>query len=303
MSLSPEMEALGEESSNVLGFGIVATDDSALIHPNPAQSMALVLAYEENCDSLLKITHRPTMRNIFISAGHGCDKISKSQEALLFSMYFGAVCSLNPRQCRERCGAEKRELLKRFSRSTGIALHRAGLLTAPTLESLQALVLILIFMLSVGNLKTVWTLSGLAFHIARSLGLHRDGRRLGLSPFETEMRRRLWWNITILDSRFAEEHGAEPSFTEKSCDTELPSNINDDEISPETREFPQSQKGFTDTTFCLVRFELNKLKRRLGKLETSQTEREPGHVRVHEIARVQRLVREKYLKYCSTSIP
>ena len=31
------------------------------------------------------------------------------------------------------------------------------------------------------------------------MGLHRDGSKLGLKPYDTEMRRRCWWQIVVLD--------------------------------------------------------------------------------------------------------
>lgn len=43
--------------------------------------------------------------------------------------------------------------------------------------------------------------------IAHGLGLHRDGTRFGLSPFETETRHRLWWSIYLLDLRASEYRG------------------------------------------------------------------------------------------------
>jgi hypothetical protein len=45
------------------------------------------------------------------------------------------------------------------------------------------------------------TLTGLAIRIAHSLGLHRDGTNFDVSPFDTEMRRRCWWQICVLDVR------------------------------------------------------------------------------------------------------
>ncbi len=35
------------------------------------------------------------------------------------------------------------------------------------------------------------------------------GKRLGLSPFQSEIRRRLWWHIISRDSRSGEEYGLE----------------------------------------------------------------------------------------------
>ena len=37
----------------------------------------------------------------------------------------------------------------------------------------------------------IWVLNGLAIRIAESMGLHRDGGQLALSPFQAEIRRRV----------------------------------------------------------------------------------------------------------------
>ncbi|KAL8658001.1 MAG: hypothetical protein Q9226_001358 [Calogaya cf. arnoldii] len=41
----------------------------------------------------------------------------------------------------------------------------------------------------------------------RALDLHRDDSFASLSPFNTEVWRRLWWQIIILDGRAAEDRG------------------------------------------------------------------------------------------------
>jgi hypothetical protein len=47
-------------------------------------------------------------------------------------------------------------------------------------------------------------MTGVAVRLGQTMGLHRDGITLGLSPFETEMRRRLWWHLVHLDFRAAD---------------------------------------------------------------------------------------------------
>lgn len=45
---------------------------------------------------------------------------------------------------------------------------------------------------------------GIAVRIAQRLGLHAESYNKEFSPFEAEMRRRLWWQIVLLDSRIGE---------------------------------------------------------------------------------------------------
>jgi hypothetical protein len=41
--------------------------------------------------------------------------------------------------------------------------------------------------------------------LAHMLSLHRDGQGLQFTPFEAEMRRRLWWQVVLLDMRASED--------------------------------------------------------------------------------------------------
>lgn len=63
------------------------------------------------------------------------------------------------------------------------------------------------------------------------MGVHRDGSHYDLKPIETEVRRRIWAQICLLDLRAAEELGCEPTIIEGTYDTCLPSNTSDNELS------------------------------------------------------------------------
>jgi len=99
-------------------------------------------------------------------------------------------------------------------------------------------------------------LVGVAIRIAQSMGLHRDGPIFGINPLETEIRRRLWYEICLLDLRTAEEHGSDPGISTQSYDTKLPLNIEDTDILPNSAYPIIPRKGFTEMTFSLIRFEV-----------------------------------------------
>lgn len=88
------------------------------------------------------------------------------------------------------------------------------------------------------------------------MGIHRDGTEFGLSPFDTEMRRRVWWALMSLDLRSAEEHGTDLAINDKSFDTHMPSNINDVDLSIEIQELPPNRDGWTDSSVARVRHEI-----------------------------------------------
>ncbi|KAL9947454.1 hypothetical protein ACHAPW_008473 [Verticillium nonalfalfae] len=101
----------------------------------------------------------------------------------------------------------------------------------------------------------IWTIVGLVIRAAQSIGLHRDGKLLGLSPFESEIRRRLWWYIVCRDGRAAEDYGLEnmrrmPPGCAASID--MPLNLHDSDLYPEMDELPPNRPGWTAMTLSLI---------------------------------------------------
>ncbi|TAQ84225.1 hypothetical protein B7494_g7461 [Chlorociboria aeruginascens] len=47
-----------------------------------------------------------------------------------------------------------------------------------------------------------------AMRLAREMGMHRDGSILGLDPSDSEMRRRIWWHIVVLDVQASIRNGS-----------------------------------------------------------------------------------------------
>ena len=78
------------------------------------------------------------------------------------------------------------------------------------------------------------------------------------------MRRRVFWQIVILDVRASEDHGADPAIMEPTFDTKMPLNINDSDISPEDTAFPKERLGYSEMIFSLIRFEVTQTLRRLN---------------------------------------
>ena len=90
--------------------------------------------------------------------------------------------------------------------------------------------------------------------IAHSLNVHKDGYSIGLSPFETELRRRLWWHLVILQVRTSENYSCE-LFSPDGRTVQLPANINDRQMDPSSREPFKDREGATEMTASLLRYE------------------------------------------------
>lgn len=303
---SPEHERQPNHQAFLFGYSSIMHDLREL-HPTPSQIFILWEVFKENVDPIVRILHRPTAKTILMNAASSLDRVSKPAEALLFAIYFGAVVSLTPEQCEQLLDEDKPTLLRKYRFATEQALARADFLNSSSLMCLQALSFFLIFVRHCDDSRLVWALGGLAIHLAQALGIHRDGTHFGLNPFDTEMRRRLWWQLSLLDNRAAEDHGTDPTFTEEFYDTKLPMNFNDDDIYPGMKEYPQERQGATEMTFCLIRFELSIFSRRFnftapgnlsdGALELSLDEKEKAIDECH------RKLEDRYLRHCDMNLP
>jgi hypothetical protein len=107
-------------------------------------------------------------------------------------------------------------------------------------------------------------MAGLVIRMAQALGLQRDGTHFGhLTPFEVEIRRRVWYSLCSLDVRASEDQGTDFTIQYGSFDTKLPLNINDDDIDIHTKQTPIERDGITDITLALVFMEVSNISRQM----------------------------------------
>src|SRR5687768_12988384 len=102
------------------------------------------------------------------------------------------------------------------------------------------------------NKHAAWVLSGALVRIAMSMGYHRDGTHLSLSPFETEMRRRIWWQIVFFDIKLGIDSGLTHSSVPEHFDTKSPLNLNDADLFPDATDPLVHKEGPTEMAFVIV---------------------------------------------------
>ncbi|KAF1987702.1 putative Zn(II)2Cys6 transcription factor [Aulographum hederae CBS 113979] len=84
-----------------------------------------------------------------------------------------------------------------------------------------------------------WLLISMILHLAMRMGYHRDPDHFpGISPFEGEMRRRIWTTILQLDLVLSLEMGLPRSATNTHIDTKQPRNLRDCDFEEDTTEMP-----------------------------------------------------------------
>lgn len=283
-------------------------------HPSPEYINQLWEAFIENVDPLTKVVHVPTLRPAIQRAASNISTIPRSFEALMFAIYSAAVMSLNDDECKHRFCEPRKTLLLRYITATKVALSRARFMETTSLVVLQALVLHLLSVRDIYEPRAIWSLTGVAVRIAQGMGLERDGVFLGLSTFEVEMRRRIWWMLKTHDHRTAELCGLS-KFRDLDVgpnSTKCPTNVNDDQLYPGMRSPPAGSKTLTDIAFVALRYELVNLTagrvagfRQQGK-DSSQWERDlasrDDKVEMDENSReIEDLLETKYLRYCDPS--
>lgn len=111
--------------------------------------------------------------------------------------------------------------------------------------------------------RTFFSLTAIADRIAKRDGLHQNSQPRGMSAFDAEMRRRVWWQIVLLDTRAAEVSGAGTSTLGCGWNTKFPLNVSESELTPEAEVLPQGHEHATDMIFCLVRCEIAEFLRQI----------------------------------------
>jgi len=295
--------------SFILGYRSADVDLRPL-HPLPSQIPFIWQVYIENVDPVLKVVHVPTMTKTIKELRKNMDSITPSLEALMFSIYYAAIISLDEDEVRTNFGAEKSQLVQQYRFALEQALAKADFITIPDLTVAQAFLIFLVLVRRHDDTRFSWTLTGLCIRISQALGLHRDGTHFpSLTPFEIEMRRRLFYAVCVLDLRSAEDQGTDLTIMERAYDTQMPLNINDTDISPESTELPAPRDGPTDMTFSLIRYEICALSRRLHNASSAMAPICPRDAdttleeREALLAEVHQRVESKYLNKTTADNP
>ncbi|OTA54039.1 hypothetical protein K449DRAFT_339245 [Hypoxylon sp. EC38] len=223
-------------------------------HPLPSQIPFLLNVFSENINVMARVVHMPTVKKMIRDLPDGnISALSPANEALIFAIYYAAITSMEEDDVSTNFGCPKSELNLKYRLGLEHALAKADFLNAPNVVLVQAFAIFLFLAKRHDSPRFVWMMTGLAIRMAQTLGLHRDGSRFPhLTPFEVEMRRRVWYSICMVDVRSSEDQGSDLTIVRGSFDTRIPLNINDSDIEPETEETPKEREGITDMTISIV---------------------------------------------------
>ncbi|KAI9672466.1 MAG: hypothetical protein M1817_003232 [Caeruleum heppii] len=314
-SPSPSLAQAGHSSFVICRPDLLPDVAGPLKHPTRSQVHSLYACYLTNVDPVVKMLHGPSLRRYLVeeTGQLDCSPGPRGWEALRFAIYYTATSSLTPEECSQMLGEEQLVLLPYFRLATELALARADFVNTDDMSTLQALILYLFAVRSIENSRRTWTMTSLAVRIAHALGLHRERRGGNYTwphpPFEREMRRRLWWQICILDMQASIDRGSDPIIISNSFSTQLPLHVNDTDLSPGASHEVQSRDDYTDTTIALMCHEVFEVERRLnyvpaGESYSSQQQMaDPGAERRNWVIACRRRMEDRFLRHCDMTIP
>jgi hypothetical protein len=310
-SASPP-SSLSLDGGNLL-FGTPSRPTPSLrpFHPDPSRMFKLWQTYLDNINPLIKVFHTPTIQQLISHSSGDLEDIPKNVEALLFAIYSISVESLSESECAAMMGESKNVVGQRFRAAAQHALINAGFLKTSDFMVLQALVL-LISSLQNFDARVIWILTGVATRIGQRIGLHRDPATLNLPPFETEMRRRLWWQIRMQDG-FAEKLAGTGGLVADNS-VKRPSNVNDSDLFPGMKHAVKEHTGATEMMFFLIRIHLGEFLTKSiadanmgsrfdgvwSKLSGNAASTEAKDQAIDEL---EALYERKYTRFCDPDVP
>ncbi|QGA14545.1 hypothetical protein EYB26_002200 [Talaromyces marneffei] len=293
---SPSLDPIGLVLPGSLG----ADGDLAQLYPSANHAFILWQKFLENVNPLSKVIHAPSVQPEVIKATTDPSSSSFTSLALLFSIYAAAIMSLTKNDVECLFGQSKEALQHMYTSGAQQALSSAGFMKATNMTLLQAFTIYLLATRHLYNSETMWFLTGLAVRMGQSLRLPQY--ESNISVFDMQMRRRLWWQILLIDGRAAQlAHSPGPIMLSSGLDFTLPSNLNDADISPSMTGQPIPHEGPTEILFCLLRYELGKFLNEQGSSLHSPSVSVVEKDRL--IDKFEKHIERLYLRFCDPALP
>ncbi|KAE8140626.1 hypothetical protein BDV38DRAFT_280119 [Aspergillus pseudotamarii] len=288
------------------------TPPIASYYPTKQHFRILWPIYLSNIHPVTMILHAPSTGEILTKAVEGHGHTSKNAESLILAILMCALTSITDAECTRLLGQEKAVLLSRYRRGCEIALDKANYLMSCNIGVLQAYTLYLVAIGPYVDPCELWNLTGIAKRNAQRLGLQQEVPAAGLTPFEVEMRRRLWSQIVMHDTISAQNAGFH--WSDIDCNIIAPSNVNDVDLSLSMKHSPAQRAGATDMIFCNLRHKVMKFMGQVnggqrpwalaaGEKWTSATDQLYRMEREKAVAEMEEELELEFLRYCDMLKP
>ncbi|KAJ6439412.1 NAD dependent epimerase/dehydratase family protein [Purpureocillium lavendulum] len=254
-TLKKALDELGHDDDLLFGSRQTLVDISTL-HPEAVDIFRLWQVYLENADPQLKVTHSPSLQRRIVTAAKDLANVDPPLEALMFSIYCLAIFSLTEEECRAMFEHDKEDLQTRYRFGCQQALMNARYLRSTDRDCLTAFYLYLLSARFGSDPRSASAMLAVAIRIAQSMGIHKESCLAQYSPFEAEMRRRLWWSLMTYDSRMGEKCDLKDVPLAPTWDCKIPLNIDDSDLREDMKELPKAKDAATQMLCVVVRCEM-----------------------------------------------
>ncbi|KAJ5389205.1 uncharacterized protein N7496_000273 [Penicillium cataractarum] len=244
--------------------------------PSASTARELVKYYFEECVVTYRMFHRQTVESwmeVFLKDREeqpASRSLNNPRTAILLTIM--AIASLRVERVNREMSTEA-ELLA-FQRSD--QLFCAGMKLAdeemgfPRLESAQARLIQVLYLLQTSRINKGWYTFGTVFHITLSLGMHRRRDQKRDFPFTSrrqnyitsECYKRTFWAAYIIDRYLSVVFGRPRLYQDEDIDQNFPDNVNDEDMTPQG---PSTSDDLTDCYIDALIFHA-KIARIIGKI-------------------------------------
>ena len=216
---------------------------SQLLPPRPV-CQTLVSMYVENFEHELRVLHVPTLLTDLESVWNPQGALSSPQNDVLpqLVLVLAIASSVDPHELLKGEKPDGQPLDAIYCDLAEAWIDELTPKKRLRFSALQTQTLLLMATQCRIEKKNMWTSTGSLVRSAMLAGLHRDpSETTRISPFQSELRRRLWYTIVEMDLQTSLTQGMPTMVCTTDFTTRCPASIDDVDLHPDLIDLPESQ--------------------------------------------------------------
>ncbi|CAJ2511196.1 Uu.00g068210.m01.CDS01 [Anthostomella pinea] len=241
------------------------------ILPSKDETDSLIAVYLDQFEQLHRIVHIPTFKKEYAAFWDPSHERCASFTALVLSMIAVSCCM--DMQASNKFVGIKSSSFQTAEKWTTACVEWHGRQSQKHRRLVHYQIACLLYLAKKVNIikkKRFWTTAGSMIREAITIGLHQDPDHAGkrISPYNAEMRRRLWATMVEFDVQASHNQGVPTLLSQVYNDTDAPGNLDDESFDESSTELPISRPRleYTFSSYAHLsrqslplRLELNKL--------------------------------------------
>ncbi|KIK65651.1 hypothetical protein GYMLUDRAFT_364676 [Collybiopsis luxurians FD-317 M1] len=204
-----------------------------ILYPPPELADELVAIYFAKIHHTFPILHQQTFAERYMKVMEQKAKGKPSKDhgflSALFAVFACGACLIEKGRSKSEQGENGEFRGFEFYEKAQLFFWMG--VGSSQIEHVQCISIMAICNATWNTLAQSWINVGAAIRRAQDLGLHLSGRRLPITPFEREYRRRVWWCVYGLDRVLSIALGRPSGTHEDDFDVEMPSELDDAQLS------------------------------------------------------------------------